>query len=104
MIVAGLKIHSHRALAPNSKKRIVSINPELRILTLRNQRFLLRCNFSILVGDMVVLKNNIQILVILRQFSSIPLRKVILYQMIYSKDWVSPVEELKTEIAAFHAP
>jgi hypothetical protein len=45
MIVAGLKIHSHRALAPNSKKRIVSINPELRILTLRNQRFLLRCKF-----------------------------------------------------------
>ena len=45
MIVAGLKIPSHRALAPNSKKRIVSINPELRILTLRNQRFLLRCKF-----------------------------------------------------------
>jgi len=48
MIVAGLKIHPHRAIAPNSpnsKKRRVSINPELRILTLRNQRFLLRCKF-----------------------------------------------------------
>lgn len=45
MIIAGLKIHSRWAIAPNSKKRRVSINPELRILTLRNQRFLLRCKF-----------------------------------------------------------